>query len=429
LDWIYLYTASGERVATLMPSSQPVIRWTDRDLGQRVLSEHVQVGSVGAPGATFSTKRYVWAGGRLLASDGPDGVRHYHPDQLGNLRLATDSAGIVAFGMGFLPFGEPTDPIDSSEIHHFTGHERDHPTGLDYMHARFYSQNQGRFLSVDSWRGAPGTPQSLNRYAYALGSPIRFVDPDGRQPVEGSPLGRSVAGAVDSLGWTSDPTTLQGIARLSDGGGKMVFGTLGLVGSVGAVTSGRKLGFATGAWSFNTVISGSENIALGLHEVFPSVFGDPRIPSPFDLSGLFRRRSTPMTFEAGGVIHGGYGETVEVTEAAPQLPLRPLLSPGVEVPDELRELAGGAQSQSGTTTIAAGTSTVCNQQSCFRIGVVGESLEEISQEARRITEEILAIGGLNELLEGACQLNGGMVCALGGGGGGGSNPWQVIYHY
>ncbi|MEM9598130.1 MAG: RHS repeat-associated core domain-containing protein, partial [Acidobacteriota bacterium] len=422
LDWIYLYTASGERVATLMPSSQPVIRWTDRDLGQRVLSEHVQVGSVGAPGATFSTKRYVWAGGRPLASDGPDGVRHYHPDQLGNLRLATDSSGVVAFGMGFLPFGEPADPIDSSEIHHFTGHERDHPTGLDYMHARFYSQNQGRFLSVDSWRGAPGSPQSLNRYAYALGSPIRFVDPDGREPVDAGWLGTSIARAFEFYGLASDPTTLQGIARLSDGGFKIGTSTFKGGRSVGKILDGKRLEAIKLLNPGKNAIEGSHDIALGLHEVFPEVFGDPRIRNPFDLSGLFRRRSPePVEVEAGGVITGNFGETIDVIGAKPQLPLVPLESPGVTLPEP-------APSQ---TTIAVGTSTVCNQQSCFRIGVVGESLEEISQEARRITEEILAIGGLNELLSGACQLNGGMVCALGagGGGGGGIHPWQVVYLY
>jgi len=54
---------------------------------------------------------------------------------------------------------------------------------LDYMHARYFSAHLGRFMSVDpsaqSWE--PKQPQSWNRYAYSLGNPIKFIDPDGEE--------------------------------------------------------------------------------------------------------------------------------------------------------------------------------------------------------------------------------------------------------
>jgi RHS repeat-associated protein len=71
----------------------------------------------------------------------------------------------------------------------FTGHERDDngvgtTDDLDYMHARYYSALNGRFLSVDPGASARlGQPQSWNKYSYALGNPLRYVDPDGRQSV------------------------------------------------------------------------------------------------------------------------------------------------------------------------------------------------------------------------------------------------------
>jgi hypothetical protein len=40
----------------------------------------------------------------------------------------------------------------------------------------------GRFLSVDAHSGKPSVPQSWNRYAYALNSPLRLIDPDGLWP-------------------------------------------------------------------------------------------------------------------------------------------------------------------------------------------------------------------------------------------------------
>lgn len=67
----------------------------------------------------------------------------------------------------------------------FTGHERDlgvttsDADDIDSMYARFYNGQIARFLSVDPLQGSPYRPQSMNRYAYVLGSPINFIDPSG----------------------------------------------------------------------------------------------------------------------------------------------------------------------------------------------------------------------------------------------------------
>jgi len=72
----------------------------------------------------------------------------------------------------------------------FTGHERDFngilnvdgTDYLDYMHARFYDANIGRFLSVDPGRDWDvRQPQSWNLYAYVRNNPANAVDPTGRQ--------------------------------------------------------------------------------------------------------------------------------------------------------------------------------------------------------------------------------------------------------
>jgi RHS repeat-associated protein len=50
---------------------------------------------------------------------------------------------------------------------------------LDYMHARHGNPLVGRFLSVDRVGGTSKKPQSWNRYAYARGNPLLYVDPNG----------------------------------------------------------------------------------------------------------------------------------------------------------------------------------------------------------------------------------------------------------
>jgi uncharacterized protein RhaS with RHS repeats len=48
------------------------------------------------------------------------------------------------------------------------------------MHARYYSPNLGRFVSVDTVGGEVGNSQSWNRYSYTRNNPIKHVDVDGR---------------------------------------------------------------------------------------------------------------------------------------------------------------------------------------------------------------------------------------------------------
>ena len=71
----------------------------------------------------------------------------------------------------------------------FTGKERDVETGfgawqaLDYFGARSFQSQTGRFTRPDDpGYGDPFNPQSMNLYAYALNSPLRFIDPTGHDP-------------------------------------------------------------------------------------------------------------------------------------------------------------------------------------------------------------------------------------------------------
>ena len=111
-------------------------------------------------------------------------------DHLGSTRaeLRNDLAGNQTL-LEYDAYGDVINtPYQLEEPHLFTGHEREHIgtefnvlMGLDYMHARYYHHQLGRFLSVDPVGGEIGSTQSWNRYAYVLGNPLSFVDPTGEE--------------------------------------------------------------------------------------------------------------------------------------------------------------------------------------------------------------------------------------------------------
>jgi len=76
-----------------------------------------------------------------------------------------------------------------------SGKERDAESGLDYFGARYFSGAQGRFTSPDPLSILEeansseelgeylSNPQLWNKYAYSLNNPLKYVDPDGKNPV------------------------------------------------------------------------------------------------------------------------------------------------------------------------------------------------------------------------------------------------------
>ncbi len=178
--WLFLYNFSGERVATIDWQGSIATRevdWTIRGPGNQVLSTFKLVGEDQSGNWTHEMD-YIWMGRRLLGTeDGSGTKKHYHTDHLGSIRLVTDSLGAKISEHEYLPYGEELTAAGNG-VMKFTGHERDADTGMDYMHARFYTSHLGRFMGVDPVMQGAGI---WNRYSYVGGNPINAWDPDGRK--------------------------------------------------------------------------------------------------------------------------------------------------------------------------------------------------------------------------------------------------------
>ena len=141
-------------------------------------------------GQTLSA-RYVYAGSRRIARVASSSTRYYLTDHLGSTRSLVDEAGTVTAAYDYWPYGKTLATSGTDATHfRFTGHERDDESGLDYMLARSYAFDIGRFLRPDPMQDEyPG----LSPYAYAANNPLKYVDPDGRA----FRLGAIVGAAID----------------------------------------------------------------------------------------------------------------------------------------------------------------------------------------------------------------------------------------
>ena len=138
-------------------------------------------------------------------------------DHLGSTRLVTDNAGNVVRRYDFLPFGEElwattgnratapgyqTTPDGFNPK--FTGQMRDTESRLDYFNARYYSSEQGRFMSPDPENAGAdlGNPLTWNGYSYVANNPMSRTDPIGVGLLVG--LGRTSRCILRRLGAVRD---------------------------------------------------------------------------------------------------------------------------------------------------------------------------------------------------------------------------------
>jgi RHS repeat-associated protein len=200
-----IYDANDERIGTILDNSG-LSRWTFRDFDGQIIREYREGGL-----EWTWVQDYIFANGRLVAGEtqqftySPGGAfiygghRHYHLDHLGSVRMVTSDAGrslalhdYYAFGNSQTavhqePLNDATNQVDgmrfAGQWRDFLGQQNVESNDyLDYMHARYYDPNRGRFLSVDPVinAGVMESPQMWNRYSYTANNPMNRTDPDGR---------------------------------------------------------------------------------------------------------------------------------------------------------------------------------------------------------------------------------------------------------
>ena len=116
------------------------------------------------------------------ASDGGAAVHFEHQDWLGTERMRTAYNGSVEGSYASLPWGDgQTASGTDTDANHFAMLDFDSESDTDHAQYRQYSPTEGRWLRPDPYSGSYHfrNPQSMNRYVYAMNSPLSKIDPSG----------------------------------------------------------------------------------------------------------------------------------------------------------------------------------------------------------------------------------------------------------
>lgn len=106
-------------------------------------------------------------------------IEYYAADALGSIRVVFTATGAIQGRIDYGPFGEQLTSAAGVGQKVFAKVSFDGESNMDYADARMYQPWTGRFNAPDPVYAGLFEPQRWNRYAYALNSPLTFVDPDG----------------------------------------------------------------------------------------------------------------------------------------------------------------------------------------------------------------------------------------------------------
>ena len=125
--------------------------------------------------------KYVYGKG-LIGEEVSGAFKTYHFDCRGSTIAITDTSGNITDTFAYDTYGKLLARTGTNTVI-FGYNGRDgvvtDNNSLIYMRARYYSPEMKRFINADIVAGKLSNAITLNRFAYANGNPVSFVDPFG----------------------------------------------------------------------------------------------------------------------------------------------------------------------------------------------------------------------------------------------------------
>jgi RHS repeat-associated protein len=171
----YLYDENGIRVASIRDGVEVRYLVDENQPYAQVIEEYSST--------TGTIASYVY-GNELVSQIRGSTTSYYLNDGHSGVRLLTDSAGEVTDSYTFDAYGEVIQKTgNTTNDYLYRGEQLDSSVGMQYLRARYYDQNTGRFVSTDPFEGVQEVPISRHRYNYGNDNPIKYLDPSGNMSI------------------------------------------------------------------------------------------------------------------------------------------------------------------------------------------------------------------------------------------------------
>ncbi len=166
-----------------------------------------------------TVRKYYYAGEVRIAMRTGGNTYYLLNDHLNSTAITTNSNGALVASLLYKPWGETRYDFGvTPTTWRFTGQREDATIGLYYFNARHYDPLLGRFVQADSVIPNVGSSQSLNRYAYVNGNPLKYTDPSGHWLESAIDIGFIVYDihdiATNGLSWASGGALVADVAGL-----------------------------------------------------------------------------------------------------------------------------------------------------------------------------------------------------------------------
>ncbi|MCL2024402.1 MAG: DUF6531 domain-containing protein [Coriobacteriia bacterium] len=122
---------------------------------------------------------FEYSQGLELLAHSSAGRETYAFDGRGSVAHTTDTQGRLRASYEYDVFGAATVTGLSTNPYTYNAERTDRTTGMQYLRARYYAPDAGRFITEDTYRGKVGDPLTHNQYAYVGNNPLLYNDPSG----------------------------------------------------------------------------------------------------------------------------------------------------------------------------------------------------------------------------------------------------------
>ncbi|MDD6072554.1 MAG: hypothetical protein PUC12_17350, partial [Clostridiales bacterium] len=116
----------------------------------------------------------------LISQTRGDKTSYYLYDGHGDVRALINEEGRISDKYRYNAYGELLEQSGDTENHYlYTGEYYDGTSNLYYLRARYMNPSTGTFISMDTYEGSIYDPDTLHKYLYANGNPVKYNDPSG----------------------------------------------------------------------------------------------------------------------------------------------------------------------------------------------------------------------------------------------------------